>query len=259
MVQWLRLQLGDGTYAGKTIVDKAVMEETHTPHTPMPLSAEIRKKCPSAHLAAYALAWVVQDYQGRLFLWHTGAIDGMRSMVGFVPEERLGLVVLTNCDNQALHTAVFHRALDTFLGTPPQDWSAMAMEEQKKDEALLAEELRKIKEARAAGTHPTLPLSAYTGNFEDDLYGRIKLTQEGDHLVLQYGAHLVGDLAHWHYDTFRLTWRDEAADSKIAPDSDQGAALVPFTLDALGKVTGFSLGDMADFKRVPEPKEASQK
>jgi hypothetical protein len=56
-----------------------------------------------------------------------------------------------------------------------------------------------------------------------------------------------------------LTWRDEAADSKIAPDSDQGAALVPFTLDALGKVTGFSLGDMADFKRVPEPKEASQK
>ena len=36
MAQWLRLQVNEGTYEGKSIVAPAVIKETHTQHTPVP-------------------------------------------------------------------------------------------------------------------------------------------------------------------------------------------------------------------------------
>ena len=44
----------------------------------------------------YGLGWDLRDYRGRKLATHTGGLDGMTSRTLLVPEERLGIVVLTN-------------------------------------------------------------------------------------------------------------------------------------------------------------------
>lgn len=63
----------------------------------------------------------------------------------------------------------------------------------------------------------------------------------------------VGDLEHWHYDTFRVKWRDQ-----IVYPFPKG--FVTFTLDAQGAVGEMKIDlsnpdfnfDELEFKRVPE-------
>jgi CubicO group peptidase (beta-lactamase class C family) len=58
------------------------------------------------HIIGYGLGLLVGDYNGRQVYWHTGGAAGMVSNVCFVPEERLGIAILTNNDNQNFYGAL---------------------------------------------------------------------------------------------------------------------------------------------------------
>jgi hypothetical protein len=67
--------------------------------------------------------------------------------------------------------------------------------------------------------------------------------------VLQLAPKQVGDLEHWHYDTFKIVWRDHR----------DGTNLVTFSLDGLGNVdmmrtdAGGLPEEMPVMKRVAVP------
>ena len=43
------------------------------------------------------MGWISENYRdGRRLVWHNGGIDGFSTYIGFLPEENLGLVILTN-------------------------------------------------------------------------------------------------------------------------------------------------------------------
>ena len=50
--------------------------------------------------------------------WHTGGAGGMVSNVCFVPEEKLGIAILTNNDNQEFYEDLRYQILDAYLGVP---------------------------------------------------------------------------------------------------------------------------------------------
>ena len=52
---------------------------------------------------------------------------------------------------------------------------------------------------------------------------------ENDKLVFDYNPRHIGDLEHWHYDTFRVIWRNPIFD--MVPKS-----FLTFYLDEKGKV-----------------------
>jgi hypothetical protein len=62
------------------------------------------------------------------------------------------------------------------------------------------------------------------------MFGDARVTNEGGRLVLRLlpSPKFVGDLEHWHFDTFRLRWREG-----VAYPFPRG--FVTFTLDAQGK------------------------
>lgn len=72
------------------------MKEMWSPQTIIPLDSITERLRPSTHFQAYGLGWSLSDYRGRKLVAHGGAIDGFRAVVGLVPEERLGVVVLSN-------------------------------------------------------------------------------------------------------------------------------------------------------------------
>jgi CubicO group peptidase (beta-lactamase class C family) len=241
MAQWVRLHLGRGTYKGKTLLSPAVVKEMQTPQTVIRASERTETLYPETHFRAYGLGWFLQDYRGRKVVQHEGVLDGMRAQVGMVPQENLGVVVLTNMGSN-LHAALMFRIFDAYLGPPRRDWSADLLAAAKTLRAEGEIEQKKIEEARVTGTKPSLPLEKYVGTYADSLYGEVQVSEEGGKLVVRAGPAFTGDLEHWNYDTFRAVWRDPY----------MGKTFVAFTLGAKGQVEELKLENLADFKRVPE-------
>jgi CubicO group peptidase (beta-lactamase class C family) len=231
MAQWLRLQLGRGTYEGKQIFAAQRSREMWTPHTVASGVSESGEKFnPTTHFNLYGLGWSLNDYQGRLVASHGGGLDGMISRVAMMPEENLGLVVLTNSETP-LPNIISNKIFDVFLGVPKRDWSADLMARVKAGRERAAAEAKKIEDARVPDTKPSLALSAYAGTYTGQMFGDARVAEENGKLVVRLvpSPNFVGDLEHWHFDTFRIRWRDS-----IVYPFPRG--FVTFTLNPQGRV-----------------------
>ena len=101
LANWLRFQLGDGTWNGKRLVSTKNLKETHTPQITIRLEGAAKSMNPDTHLISYGMGWVVQDYRGYGLVSHAGAIDGFRVHLTMVPEAKLGIVILSNLHRRA--------------------------------------------------------------------------------------------------------------------------------------------------------------
>lgn len=235
MAQWLRLQLGRGTYEGKKIFSSNVSREMWQPNTILPISAAGEKLIPTRHFRAYGMGWFMSDYQGRKVLEHSGGLDGMISQTGMIPEENLGVVILSNSET-SLPNIMMNKVFDVFLGAPKRDWNAEALARSAQGKEADRKEEQEIEAARAKDTKPSLSLSGYAGTYAGEMYGEARVTEENGKLVLRLvpAAHFVGDLEHWQYDTFRVKWRDS-----VSYPFHKG--FVTFTLNARGRVEEMKL------------------
>jgi CubicO group peptidase (beta-lactamase class C family) len=247
MSRWLLLMLGEGEIDGKRIVSREVVAEVWKPNIMYPMPPDSKALFPSTHFSTYGLGWGLRDYRGRLLATHSGGIDGMLSQVLLVPEEKLGIVVLTNTSpfGTFAEGAITFTLLDAFLdpaGTSPTDWRARFEELWRKQEKEQAEEERRRNEARVPGTSPSLPLERYAGAYENDMYGKVEVALEGGRLVLRRHTAWVADLSHWHFDTFEAVWRDKV----------MGKTLVTFRLSPDAEVSAIEMEEMGELHRVAE-------
>jgi CubicO group peptidase (beta-lactamase class C family) len=217
----------------------------HTPQTIIRLEGPMKRLYPEAHFLSYGMGWFLSDYRGRKLVEHGGSIDGMRALVAMLPEEKLGVVILTNLSGTILSVPLSYRIFDAYLGAQPQrDWSAEML---KTMNGLLEQEkaaAAKREAERVKDTKPSLALEKYAGDYQNEMYGDTKLVMENGKLVLKRGPYFTGDLEHWHYDTFRVTWRDR----------QQGKSFISFRLNSQGKVEVMNMEGLAEFTRVPEKK-----
>lgn len=248
MAQWVRLQLGAGKFKNEQLLSSGAVKEMHMPQTVIRLEGIAEKIHTETHFMNYGLGWFLQDYRGRKVVQHGGNIDGMSALVAMIPQENLGLVILTNLDGTALPTALMYKIFDAFLQAPQRDWSADILKVARAQEGLNKAAEKKREESRVKGTKPSLALAKYAGTYTNEMYGEAKITDENGKLVFRYGV-FTGDLDHWHFDTFESTMREHHL----------GKGFVTFTLNAEGKVDEAKLtmpgaGDI-EFKRAPEKRE----
>ena len=243
MAQWIRLNLGDGMYEKQRVLSAASIKEMQTPQTVIRLDGPRGALYPEAHFLNYGLGWFLSDYRGRKLVEHGGAIDGMRAEVGLVPEEKLGVVILTNLHGTTLPHALLYKVIDFYINAPQRDWSSELLKAEKNLENVAKAAEKKAESERVKGTSPSLGLEKYAGTFQSDMYGETKVTFENQKLVVHFGPNFIGDLSHWHYDTFRVTWRDPV----------QGKGFVNFRLNTQGKAEVVNIENISEFTRVPEP------
>lgn len=240
MTNWLRMLLADGMLDGRRILSAATIREMMTPHTIA--GGGVDSLFPMRHFSTYGLGVGLSDYYGRLLVSHSGGIDGMLSTVALMPEEDLGIVLLTNTDAHAAYMPLTHYILDAFIGAPRRDWSAEALESAREARAAAAEAEAAAAARRVAGTQPSRTLADYVGTYESDLYGTAEVALEDGALVLHRFETMRIPLEHWHYDTFRGTWDDAVL----------GTGMVTFELSSAGQVSGFELQGVGEFSRVQE-------
>ena len=121
---WLLMQLDSGRYNGKQVVPFAVLQKTRDVNI---ITRSRRSPAYPMHFQGYGLGLFAADYNGRQVYWHTGGAGGMVSNVCFVPEEDLGIAILTNNDNQNFFEALRYQILDAYLQVPYTDRSRQSL------------------------------------------------------------------------------------------------------------------------------------
>ena len=227
LAAYARLLLNNGFFAGRQLYSPQIARDLWTPHTFIPIAGDTPAGyapfTPRFH-NAYALGWVIQDIPGQAQkkVQHSGGIDGLRSLLTLIPDEKLAIIALANNETPAplIMTQVI---LDQYWGCEESSWVAAALEEWqqregKKNNPIQIEQMR--------GTSPSLPLDRYAGQYISQLIGSIEIQCAEEQLSLSFpnAPTFKARLSHWHYDTFHLTWEDS-----LIPDG-----LLTFILDAAG-------------------------
>ena len=218
MALWIRMLLecareDEGSEGRTCVLEPESIQRMWSPQTIMSTP-----KLPTAlaalesDFAAYGLGFRVSEYQERKILTHGGGLPGYVSRVTLVPEERLGIVVLTNQESGTAFNAVTQHVLDAYLGAPepPVDWLEAFRSVVAGRRAKAEAEVAKDAEARDETSRPSLPLSDYAGAYRDPWYGEVTIREDGDGLVLDMTRtpRMLADLVHWQHDTFVARWRE---------------------------------------------------
>ena len=240
MAQWVRLHLGNGTYEGKQLLSPGVVREMAMPQTVIRLEGQMAAQYPEAHFLNYGLGWFLSDYRGKKLVEHGGSIDGMRALVAMIPEEKLGVVVLTNLSGSLISVPLSYRIFDAYLGATPRDWSAEMLKTMTGLEERARAAAAKQDAERVADTKPSLALDKYAGEYRSEMYGDASVALENGGLTLRRGPQFIGKMEHWHYDVFRVTWADR----------QMGRGFVSFRLDQRGRVAEMTMENLADFTKV---------
>jgi CubicO group peptidase (beta-lactamase class C family) len=179
---WLLMQLDSGRYGGRRILPWSVLQKTRDVNI---ITGSRKSATFPVHFRGYGLGLNAADYNGRQVYWHTGGAGGMVSNVCFVPEEKLGIAILTNNDNQNFFEALRYQILDAYLGVPYVNRSHQQLPG---FAAGMQEQLAEIKawRARVKGGQPELGLPAYAGVYSNQLNGDITVSQVGTHLRINF-------------------------------------------------------------------------
>jgi hypothetical protein len=163
---------------------------------------------------------------------HDGGIDGFMTHCMLLPDDGIGVVVLTNTSASLMHLTVACRVLDELLGAEPLD--VFGYLKPRFDAAMAGAREAKAARRVVAGAAPARPLSDYAGEYEHPGYGTLSVTLDGETLRPSFGT-MDLSLAHRHYETFDLELH-ETGDVPVAlpltflsgPDGDVSAFTVPF-------------------------------
>ncbi len=97
MAAYVTLQLRGGTTtAGQRVVSAQNLAECWQPAIEIPVTPEVAAAAPDVSDVSYCMGWSLARYGGRPVLSHTGGEDGFTCIIAFLPDDDLGLVVLTN-------------------------------------------------------------------------------------------------------------------------------------------------------------------
>lgn len=69
----------------------------------------------------YGLGWRIFDYQNNQLIFHGGALNGYSSVIGFLPDKKIGIVILSNAYTK-IPSILMAKFLDLYLNLPEIDY-----------------------------------------------------------------------------------------------------------------------------------------
>jgi CubicO group peptidase (beta-lactamase class C family) len=122
MTRWMAFQLSVGVAVTDSVISNEIIHTTHAP--------QVRIDEPPSYLSfdgisnhAYGLGWYLDSYRGHQRIHHGGASMGFSNYITLFPEDRIGVVILSN-RQVMMPVELMYLASDVLLGLAPQPWSA---------------------------------------------------------------------------------------------------------------------------------------
>ncbi|MFC3033170.1 serine hydrolase [Pseudoalteromonas fenneropenaei] len=241
MSQWLITQLQHGKMpSGKELFSATQQEQMWHPHITRIPTAENRERY-QQQFRGYGLGFAIEDYFGVKKLGHGGGILGMVSQVAMLPEQQVGVVVLSNQQAYPALTAIIDEVFEDVLEREDKDWVTELYqsysEEKRKAYAQLGPKV-------LAAVQPALPAQHYTGTLQSPWYGDVIVESIAGELRIDFThtKKLKGKLVHYTGDTFVVKWDEPLLEAD---------AFITFNMNESQRVTAaqmrFVNPDITDF------------
>ena len=104
--QWARLILGGGVFESKRLVSEKGFAEI------------VKKQISAFGDNGYELGWGLTEWNGHQVVSHGGGIDGFNSLVALMPDQKLGIIILTNVSGSALPQQIQNTVFENIVGKP---------------------------------------------------------------------------------------------------------------------------------------------
>lgn len=249
MAKWLQLWVHGGQWAGQPLFSTTFFQQATKSQMAMPAAGD-RPEI-GAYLYGYGLGWMAKGYKGHYFVEHGGNIDGFSATTGFFPSDSIGIFVCVNQNNSKAQGAIRNWIADRLLGVSQTDWLAELAPKKNEDPSRQEADLSQVN-----GTQPSHPLADYTGTYQNDGYGEIKIYAHDNRLWAVFS----GDTArveHFHYDIFKIK------SPKLDDAGEANGIKIRFHTGYDGAIKGFdgelepSLSDGIMFGKQPSALEVS--
>lgn len=234
LIKWVNFHINDGELNGKQIVSKENMQQMHTMNVPFKLFPWLYEELP--HCGGYGMAWFTDGYRGNQFVWHTGEIEGYCSIIGFLPDKKIGITMLMNLHKPCMPFifTLAYQIFDNLLGYDVIDWSSRIRPYKGVNDGCIyhwdVDQMVGVEQIKDA------PMShlpeEYVGDYFNPGYGDFKIMyRDGAFIGLYRGVEQV--MEHFHYDVMRV------------PDVREDTLLVVCPLRFItgvdGKISGFDI------------------
>ncbi|PSR23510.1 MAG: penicillin-binding protein [Sulfobacillus acidophilus] len=242
VARWLLLNLNGGAYDGSVIVSREQLANLMTPHMVVPGWPRLKEQ----PLCTYGLGWFIESYRGSLMIHHDGAIDGFSAAVALLPDQGVGIAILTNADTGSYFKEALRNFIaDLFLKLDSPDWAESLLTLYVKERRSARAKTTRPNLARVLGTHPSHTLSDYAGLYEHPAYGLVDVSPLSHGLKIHYHAFQF-NAAHYHYDTFAMRPDDSTWLQFMGP---AWSPLITFSSGASGLVETLSMWLEPDLNR----------
>jgi CubicO group peptidase (beta-lactamase class C family) len=180
---------------------------------------------------SYGMGFFISEYRGHKRVEHGGNLDGFSAELAFLPNDGIGVIVLTNLDSTGLPGAIARNVFDRLLGLDQVPWSQRYLQEEIKERESEQEAKNKGYVPHKTDTHPSHDLNDYVGEYGHPGYGVVSVTSDGSGFRLKINK-ITESVLHLHYDVFQVP---------DAPFDPFAKLKVSFFSDANGDISSLSL------------------
>ena len=201
MLHYVQMHINMGEWNGTRVLSAKNDLKMQSPQSVV----SERMEDPELGPETYGLATWVSSYRGHKWVQHGGGIDGFISQMAWLPNDSIGVVVLTNMSGPSnpVPNTVVKRVFDDLLGLTPIDWNARARKDAERGRATADSTRRALEAKRVAETSPSHQLADYVGKYSHPGYGTVEIATKDGGLAVLYDNFSL-PLTHYHYDVFHL-------------------------------------------------------
>lgn len=175
MSNWIRMQLGRGTFEGNQLVSAENIAAMHDPKI-------FAGNQVFGEVASYASAWIYNSFSPYPVVWHNGETSGMHSIVALIPKANIGLVVLTNkVPNHVpelmlakVYALYFHPENET--SDLLESLASTSSDATMTGPGLFFPRPERTETQAAISPQLSLPLERYTGSYSNPAYGQVTVS-----------------------------------------------------------------------------------
>jgi CubicO group peptidase (beta-lactamase class C family) len=233
--KWVMALLNDGKVGNRQVIASAAIQATRQPQD---IVGSVKHLNGETNYELYGLGWQIQDYSNHRIFMHTGGVNGYLTSVTLVPQDKLGIIVLTNTDQNELYDALRWEIMDAYFKQKFRNYSEVYLSQYKAAATRQLVTDRKLRDTVALAPKPKLSLGDYTGKYTNDFYGNMNITEgENGQLEMRFEHHpkMYAKLQALGGNRFYVTFSDPTL----------GKAVFPFYVTN-NKVTGVRV-KVADF------------
>ena len=184
MGTWLTAHINDGRVGGRQILPKAAFEKAHENG-----AGALTLRTPNGTQIGYSLGWNIVVRGNDTIYVHGGGFPGFATHMSFVPSRDIGVAIFANNDGLGsgiteIGSAMVYSALTNGAMALPLPADRVPQMIAREKEGVTADLKRRAERSQTL----QFPLSAYTGVYENPMFGKLRVSAVNGKLEANLGA-----------------------------------------------------------------------